>query len=292
MTSDSSSPSGPEYSVRVTPEDLQTALARALATSEAGLVAPGFAAHIDVSPPTRSELGDWSTPVALRAAAAPERRTELAAHLCTELRTLPEVADADIAGPGFVNVTLTPAARALVAFDLAGEAPGVGGEEQGGNRFRALLAAPGRGTAHSSAEPHLLDGRNAHVDPAALYALQRGHAAACREQRRAHRAGISTDAAAASTLEHPDETRMLIAVAAVPSSLERSSRLGEVDPFLTALLELGEAVEEFLDRCAVTPTVDEDITVIHSSRLLALRAVIIVLAAGLRQLGASAPERI
>ena len=98
MTPDSSSQSGPEYSVRVTPEDLQTALARALATADAGLVAPEFAAQIDVLAPTRPELGDWTTPVALRAAASPAKRTELAAHLCTELRTFPEVADAVIAG--------------------------------------------------------------------------------------------------------------------------------------------------------------------------------------------------
>ncbi|MGC2939979.1 MULTISPECIES: DALR anticodon-binding domain-containing protein [unclassified Brevibacterium] len=275
----------------MTPEDLQTALARALATAEAGLVAPGFAAHIDASAPSRSEFGDWSTPVALRAAAAPERRTELAAHLCTELRTFPEVADAVIAGPGFVNVTLTPAARARVAFDLVA-AVAAGGASSGRSPFGALLAAPGTEEAHAFDRPCLHEEGDAHVDPAAVHVLQRGHAAACREQRRAHRAGISTDDAEASRLEHPVEARMLISVAAVPSSLELAGRLGEIGPFLTALLELGEAVEEFLDRCVVTPTVDEDITVTHSSRLLALRAVTIVLAAGLRQLGASAPERI
>lgn len=291
MTSDSSSPSGPEYSVRVTPEDLQTALARALATAEAGLVAPGFAMQIDVLAPNRSELGDWTTPVALRAAAAPEQRTQLAAHLCTELRALPEVADAVIAGPGFVNVTLTPGGRAHVLSDIVTAADGnepAGGAEQDGSPLRTLLVAADRESARALvAGEHDRD-----VDPVTVDILQRGHAAACREQRRAHRAGIPSEVVDAARLEDPSETRMLNAVAGLPSALERSRRLGENDPFLCALLELGEAVEDWIRRCPVTPTVDEDITVTHSSRLFALRAVTIVLAAGLRQLGASAPERI
>ena len=291
MSSDSSSPSGPEYSVRVTPEDLQTALARALATAEAGLVAPGFAMQIDVLAPNRSELGDWTTPVALRAAAAPEQRTELAAHLCTELRALTGVADAVIAGPGFVNVTLTPAGRAHVLSDIitaAGETDSIEGAEQDGSPLRTLLVAADR----ESAQAPVTGDHDRDVDPVAVNSLQRGHAAACREQRRAHRAGIPSEVVDAAGLEDPSETRMLNAVAGLPSALERSRRLGENDLFVNALIDLGDAVEDWIRRCPVTPTVDEDITVTHASRLFALRAVIIVLAAGLRQLGASAPERI
>src|SRR5699024_7151371 len=74
MTADSSSPRGSEYSVRVTPEDLQTALARALTLAADGLAAPGAAdAPVEVVPPRRPELGDWSTTAALRAAARPSR---------------------------------------------------------------------------------------------------------------------------------------------------------------------------------------------------------------------------
>ena len=290
MTPDSSSQSGPEYSVRVTPEDLQTALARALATADAGLVAPEFAAQIDVLAPTRPELGDWTTPVALRAAASPTKRTELAAHLCTELRTFPAVADAVIAGPGFVNVTLTPAGRAHVICDIvtAEETDAGGGAGPDPTPLRALLS----GSDQESVQAPLVYGTDVHIDPVSVDALQRGHAAACREQRRAHRAGIQTEGVDIARLGHPIEARMLNAVAGLPSALERSRRLGEADPFLTAIVELGDSVENWIRRCPVTPTVDEDITVTHTSRLLALRAVIIVLAAGLRQLGASAPERI
>ena len=291
MTLDSSPPSGPEYSVRVTPEDLQTALARALMTAPADLVAPGSAAAIDVRPPTRPDLGDWTTPVALRASAEPEQRIALAAHLCTELRTHPEVADAVFAGPGFVNVTLTPAARARVICDIVSADRGAdarSGAGQDRTPFRTLVSASDRQPA-----PGLrAGGRGTDVDPVAVHDLQRGHAAACRELRRAHRAGIPTADIDLATLAQPSETRMLTIMAGLPSALERSRRLGEAEPLLTALLELGAAVEEWLRRCPATPTVDEDVTATHTSRLLALRAVIIVLAAGLRQLGASAPERI
>ncbi|WP_231939396.1 DALR anticodon-binding domain-containing protein [Brevibacterium siliguriense] len=274
----------------MTPEDLQTALARALASADAGLVAPGFDAPIDVLAPTRSDLGDWTTPVALRAAASPDRRTELAAHLCAELRGLPAVADAVIAEPGFVNVTLTPVGRAHIVCNIVISAETDSGGGAGPERtpLPALLAVSYRG----SAQALFAGGCDDHIDPNAVQVLQRGHAAACREQRRAHRAGIATEGVDPGSLTHPSETRMLNALAGLPSALERSRRLGGAEPFLTALVDLADTVEDWIRRCPVTPTVDEDITVTHNSRLLALRAVIIVLAAGLRQLGASAPERI
>src|SRR5699024_5464305 len=128
MTTDSSSPRGSEYSVRVTPEDLQTALARALTLAADGLAAPGAAdAPVEGVPPRRPELGDWSTTAALRAAARPSRRRELAAHLCAHLQALPAVAPAAIAGPGFVNIRLSPAARAQVALDFIPAADAVRG---------------------------------------------------------------------------------------------------------------------------------------------------------------------
>ncbi|SMY05514.1 DALR anticodon binding domain-containing protein, partial [Brevibacterium aurantiacum] len=146
--------------------------------------------------------------------------------------------------------------------------------------LRTLLAAADR----ESAQAPVVGDHDRDVDPVAVNSLQRGHAAACREQRRAHRAGIPPAAVHAATLEDPSEQRKLNAAA--------GRRRGENDLFVNALIALGDAVEDWIRRCPVTPTVDEDITVTHASRLFALRAVIIVLAAGLRQLGASAPERI
>nr|WP_253720365.1 DALR anticodon-binding domain-containing protein [Brevibacterium renqingii] len=272
MTTDSSSHGASEYSVRVTPEDLQTALARALTLAESGLVAPGAAdGPIDVVAPRRPENGDWSTTAALRAAAHPSGRKALAEHICDHLLTLPEVAAADTADPGFVNISLTPTARARAAIDAA------------------CALQPPRGPWSNAGSGPWSD---AAVDPNVIGALQLRHAAACRERRRARAAGITTDEADSSTLDHPSEARLLNALAALPGAVDRSRRLRRAAPLVTGLSDVADAVEEWLSRCAVTPTIDEDITARHSARLVLVRAAIIVLAAGLRQLGAAAPERI
>src|SRR5699024_6664028 len=202
MTTDSSSPRGSEYSVRVTPEDLQTALARALAQAAAGLAAPGAAeAPVEVVPPRRPELGDWSTTVALRAAARPSRRLDLAEHICAHLRSLPEVASADIAGPGFVNITLTPAARAQAALDIITAADAVSGPTlRSGSLGDAGSLPVGRVVADTGQVV-------ASVDAFAVRPLQLGHAAVCREERRAHAAGITTEQVDGSSLAHPTEVR-------------------------------------------------------------------------------------
>ncbi|UVI37634.1 DALR anticodon-binding domain-containing protein [Brevibacterium spongiae] len=283
MTPDSSPQTGPEYSVRVTPEDLQTALARALATADAELVSPQADADVSVTP-LHPELGDWSTTLALRAAAEPEHRLALARHLCAQLRSLPAVSFAEVAGPGFVNIGLAPAARAQVAFDII--AAGADDDASGSGAEPAAAASerpPHSGFA--AIDPDV-------VDDADVYRLQRGHAAACRERRRAVRAEITADGADAARLDHPNEARLLNALAAVPSARKRSHRLGDVEPLLRSLCETAEACEDWLSRCAVTPPIDVDITALHASRLVLVHAAIIVLAAGLRQLGASAPERI
>ena len=286
MTTDSSSPRGSEYSVRVTPEDLQTALSRALALAADGLAAPGAAeAPVEVVPPRRPELGDWSTTAALRAAARPSSRLDLAEHICAHLRSLPEVASADIAGPGFVNITLTPAARAQVALDIITAADAVSEPTlRSGSLGDAGSLSAGRVVADT--------GQVASVDASAVRPLQLGHAAVCREERRAHAAGITTEQVDASSLAHPTEVRLLNALAAIPAALDRSRRRRRGEPLLTGLSEVSAAIEDWLGHCRVTPTIDEDITARHASRLVLARAAIIVLAAGLRQLGASAPERI
>src|SRR5699024_3260026 len=175
MTTDSSSPRGSEYSVRVTPEDLQTALSRALALAADGLAAPGAAeAPVEVVPPRRPELGDWSTTAALRAAARPSSRLDLAEHSCAHLRSLPEVAPADIAGPGFVNITLTPAARAQVALDIITAADAVSEPTlRSGSLGDAGSLSAGRVVADT--------GQVASVDASAVRPLQLGHAAVCRK---------------------------------------------------------------------------------------------------------------
>lgn len=277
----------------MTPEDLQTALARALAMADTGFTSTcADAPEIEVSVPRRPELGDWTTTAALRAGSDPEHRRELAARICAHLRTYPEVAAATSYGPGFVNITLTPVARAQTAFDLvAADTTGTAHPTRGAASGDGAHRTPGAESAAALVSPTRLR-MDAPAAADAVSALQLSHAACCRERRRAEAAGISIAGSDASTLDDPGEARLLNALAAVRGSLDRSHRLGDPAPVVDALRDVADAVEEWLRRCPVTPTIDEPITARHASRLVLVSAAIIVLAAGLRQLGASAPERI
>src|SRR5699024_10431162 len=177
-------------------------------------------------------------------------------------------------------------ARAQVALDIITAADAVSGPTlRSGSLGDAGSLPVGRVVADTGQVV-------ASVDAFAVRPLQLGHAAVCREERRAHAAGITTEQVDGSSLAHPTEVRLLNALAAVPASLDRSRRLKRGEPLLTGLSEVSAAIEDWLGHCRVTPPIDEDITVRHASRLVLARAAIIVLAAGLRQLGASAPERI
>jgi arginyl-tRNA synthetase len=101
--------------------DLKTQLQTWLATGLAA-VAPGReAATIVVERPKQALHGDYATNVALQHAKALGRNPrEFAQALVAALPPSPLVAKTEIAGPGFVNVFLAPAARqAVVARILA-----------------------------------------------------------------------------------------------------------------------------------------------------------------------------
>jgi arginyl-tRNA synthetase len=113
----------------VTPEQLERAirdvLARAVAAGELAVTIPD---QIRVERPRNREHGDWSTNVALtlaKSAGMPPR--EVATRLATGLAALPGVKAVDVAGPGFLNITLDAAsagelARTIVeAGDTFGE---------------------------------------------------------------------------------------------------------------------------------------------------------------------------
>ncbi len=113
----------------MTPEQLERAirdvLARAVAAGELAVTIPD---QIRVERPRNREHGDWSTNVALtlaKSAGMPPR--EVATRLATGLAALPGVKAVDVAGPGFLNITLDAAsagelARTIVeAGDTFGE---------------------------------------------------------------------------------------------------------------------------------------------------------------------------
>jgi len=110
----------------VTPEELslaiRTALTEAVAAGDFTATVP---AEVRVERPKNREHGDWSTNVALqlaKGAGMPPR--EVAAKLAERLERLPGVKAADVAGPGFLNITVDAAsagelARAIVAAGAA-----------------------------------------------------------------------------------------------------------------------------------------------------------------------------
>ena len=93
---------------------------------------PATAARVEVTPTREAAHGDMATNAALLAAKPARRKpAEIAGDLAAALSRDPDVARAEVAGPGFVNLSLRPAAfRAVVPAILrAGEA--FGGSEVG-----------------------------------------------------------------------------------------------------------------------------------------------------------------
>lgn len=108
------------YPERVTPEELKAAIAAALdaySTSSGKEIAPP--ATLVVERPKNRDHGDWSSNIALqiaKSAGMPPR--ELAEGLAGVLRENVGIDAVDVAGPGFLNITLSAAAAGALAADI------------------------------------------------------------------------------------------------------------------------------------------------------------------------------
>src|SRR5699024_4933430 len=116
------------YPGRVTPEELKAAIAAALAaySSSSGRdIAPP--AVLVVERPKNRAHGDWASNVALqtaKTAGMPPR--ELAEGLAEILRQDDGIDAVDVAGPGFLNITLSAAAAGALAADIVAAGHGYG----------------------------------------------------------------------------------------------------------------------------------------------------------------------
>ncbi len=103
----------------MTPEQLSTVIRDALSAAvEAGelSLADGVPERITVERPKNTEHGDYATNVALQLAKKAGRNPrELAQLLADRLVATPGIKGVDIAGPGFLNITLDAAAAGEVA---------------------------------------------------------------------------------------------------------------------------------------------------------------------------------
>lgn len=116
------------YCLRVTPEELSAAISACLTQAVAdGDISVDIPDTVRVDRPKSREHGDWATNIALqlgkKAGMAPR---DFATILAERLRQVPGIGAVDIAGPGFLNITLDAAAAGELARSIvqAGEAYG------------------------------------------------------------------------------------------------------------------------------------------------------------------------
>ena len=142
------------YAGPVTPEQLATSITAALTS----LVARGEVTLPDGVPPTvvverprNRDHGDWSTNVALqlaKRAGVPPR--ELAALLAAELGSAAGVSRVEVAGPGFLNVTVDAGAQGALVIDVleAGKTYGHGSSLAGRSFNVEFISANPTGPLH------------------------------------------------------------------------------------------------------------------------------------------------
>ena len=119
----------------MTPEQLSAAIRGALVSAvDSGDLAVTVPADVRVERPRNRDHGDWSTNIALQLAKpAGISPRDLATSLADRLRAVEGVAAVDVAGPGFLNITLDAASAGELARTIveAGPAYGRNGSEAG-----------------------------------------------------------------------------------------------------------------------------------------------------------------
>ncbi|SET62102.1 arginine--tRNA ligase [Geodermatophilus poikilotrophus] len=112
----------------MTPEQLQAVVRTAVgAVVERGALPVEVPAEVVVERPKNPEHGDYATNVALRLAKPAGRPPrEVAGLLAEELRAHPGIASVDVAGPGFLNITLAQGALGRIAVDAVTTGPTYG----------------------------------------------------------------------------------------------------------------------------------------------------------------------
>jgi arginyl-tRNA synthetase len=137
----------------LTPADLSAAIVRILAELQAdGRLGEGaLPAEVVVERPKNRDHGDWATNVAMQLAGKfgmnPRAFAEL---LSTELSKVAGVEKVDIAGPGFINLTLSAAAAGELAKAIveAGDAFGLGTDLAGVKLNLEFVSANPTGPIH------------------------------------------------------------------------------------------------------------------------------------------------
>lgn len=136
----------------MTPEELRAAIASAIAAVNNGLETPvELPEKLVVERPKNREHGDWSTNIALQTAKrAGLKPRDLAEQIAEQLRTVDGIDSVDVAGPGFLNITMASAAAGKLAADIvaAGTAYGRGDSLAGQSINLEFVSANPTGPLH------------------------------------------------------------------------------------------------------------------------------------------------
>ncbi len=137
----------------MTPADLSALIARSIAAlqSSGALPAGELAGEIVVERPKNREYGDWATNIAMQhASKLGLKPREFADLLAPELQKDAGIASVDIAGPGFINITLAAGAAGEVAQKIvaAGAAYGVSDALAGQSLNLEFVSANPTGPVH------------------------------------------------------------------------------------------------------------------------------------------------
>jgi arginyl-tRNA synthetase len=164
----------------MTPAELQVAVADLVRSAAARRGADLSLSNdqIVLERPRSREHGDWASTVAMRVAkqiGVPPR--DLAQELATDLGALPGVAAVDVAGPGFINITLEAASAGALAARIVAE-----GEAYGrGTAFAGVRTNLEFVSANPTGPVHLGGGRWAAVGDSLARALEAQGALVTRE---------------------------------------------------------------------------------------------------------------
>jgi arginyl-tRNA synthetase len=118
------------YPRRVTPEQLSTAIVETLdaLVQQGSLTLPdGVPASVTVERPRQKGHGDYATNVALQLAkAAGTNPRALAELIATGLKATAGITEVEIAGPGFLNITVDAGAQGAIAAEIVAAGPAYG----------------------------------------------------------------------------------------------------------------------------------------------------------------------
>jgi arginyl-tRNA synthetase len=133
--------------------------------------------------------------------------------------------------------------------------------------------------------------RNTNENP--VYYVQYAHARIAAELSNAAELGAAMELKDfdPTQLTHDRENELLGALAEYPRVIESAAELREPHRVARYLEELAGTYHGFYNDCRVLPMGEEELTAIHTARLLLCTATKQVLKNGLDLLGVSAPER-